>query len=168
MDERWLCGTILIINLILGIAYFLFVKIREKDSVKALLGGGIILCTFGFGAIYFSLSWLYYNIVSCRFEKQISIEELSFSKQKKRYYNLEDVEEARNKVPIQEAVMVADKRSARRTFLNVLKEDYDEYIPLIYDAVSDRDSEISHYAATVIVDVVSRFKKKFEILAQEQ
>lgn len=163
MNDKQICILIILINIMCSIAYFVFVKIKAKDTGKAIAGGLVILVTFGFGGVYLLLSSVYYNLISRRFEKQVSIEELSFRKHKKSYYSIEDVELARNRVPLEEAMIVSDRDSARRSFLNVLKEDYRDYIRVVNEAVLDDDSEISHYAATAIVDTISKFKKNFEI-----
>lgn len=163
MNEKELCLLIVIGNAVISLLYLLFVKIKEKDTGKAVAGSLVILFTLGFGAVYLSLSSLYYHLVSKNFEKQVNLDELSFSKEKNRYYSLEDVETAKDKVPLEEVIRVGDIQVARKNFLSILKSDYIEYIRLINDAVSDKDSEISHYAATAIVDTISRFKKEFEI-----
>lgn len=168
MNDKQICILIILINVIWSIAYFLLVKIKEKDTGKAITGGLVILFTFGFGGVYLLLSSVYYNLISRRFEKQVSIEELSFRKQKKSYYSMEDIDLAKNRVPLEEAMIVSDRDSARRSFLNVLKEDYRDYIGVVNEAVLDDDSEISHYAATAIVDTISKFKKNFEVQVTEK
>lgn len=162
MSKNQVLLIIFCINIVISLIYFFYIYKKEKDLTKAILGGCIILFTMGFGAMFFMLSSIYYNLVSKKLRSEVNFDDLSFSKQKKNYYNLENVEEAINKVPLEEAVMVSDKKSARRHFLSLLKDNYDTYITFINEAISDKDSEISHYAATAIVDIISRFKKSFE------
>lgn len=158
MNDLTLFGIIFVCNIIGAVIYFLMVWQKKKDLARALMGSLIIVCTFGFGMFFFIMSYLWYRLFSSHFSKDISLEDLSFRQDKEHYYMMEDIQLARDKVPIEESVMVANKDTARSYLLNILRDDYKKYIEAINYAAGSKDSEISHYAATAVVDNIARFK----------
>ena len=152
---------LLIANLAAAVVYLLYQGLARKDWVRGVIGLVIIALTMGFGAVFLALSSVYYRILRRSSHKQVSLQELSFSKEREHNQSPEDLQEAREKAPIEEVILVANREDARRMILNVLKQDYFSYIQYIHRAVESDDSEISHYAATAVVDVISRFKDSF-------
>jgi hypothetical protein len=148
---------ILVVNFIIALIY-LFIKWVKKD-----LNGGIIMSIFMIicplvGPLYLFCSWVVYEIYFKRREMDISIEELSFRKEKIEVILKPDMNSALNKVPLEEAFIVSDKKSARKLLLDVLREDSNGSLKTILKAVEHTDSEVSHYAATAISDIISEFK----------
>ena len=72
-----------------------------------------------------------------------------------------------NTVPLEEALLVSDKSNMRRSLLNVLKSDFDNSLAAISAALESEDTETSHYAATVIMDVTAKFIKTTQSMQVE-
>ncbi|MEK6265649.1 MAG: hypothetical protein N2B06_12930 [Clostridium sp.] len=147
----------LVINFIIALIY-LFIKWVKKD-----LNGGIIMSIFMImcpivGPLYLFLSWALYEIYFKRRALDISIEELSFRKEKIEVILKPDMSRALNKVPLEEAFIVSDKKSTRKLLLDVIREDSNGSLKTILNGVEHSDSEVSHYAAAAISDSISEFK----------
>lgn len=148
---------ILVINFIIALIY-LFIKWTKKD-----LNCGIIMSIFMIicplvGPLYLFFSWFVYEVYFKRREMDISIEELSLRKEKIEVILKPDMSSALNKVPLEEAFIVSDKKSARKLLLDVLREDSNGSLKTILKAVEHKDSEVAHYAASAISDIISEFK----------
>lgn len=64
-----------------------------------------------------------------------------------------DVRKESNLVPLEEALLVNDLSSRRRLMLDFLKDDPGAMMPLLEQAVSNEDTETSHYAVTAVVEI---------------
>lgn len=148
---------ILLINFIIALVY-LFFKWMIKD-----LRGGIIMSFFIIicplvGPLYLFFSWIVYEIYFKRKESKINLKELSFSKEKIKVLSKADMEIALNKVALEDALIVSDKNSVRKLLLDVVREDSSGSEKALLKALEHRDSEVSHYAASAISDIINEFK----------
>jgi len=55
-------------------------------------------------------------------------------------------------IPIEEALLISENFTRRRVMIDVLKDDSFNYIELLQSAVSNEDSETSHYAVSAIME----------------
>ena len=72
-------------------------------------------------------------------------------------------EKEMNVVPLEEALLVNDLASRRRMMIDLLKQDSMDYLEVLGKAVSNDDTETSHYAVSAIVEV----KRKLTLSLQE-
>ncbi|WP_025698459.1 hypothetical protein [Paenibacillus forsythiae] len=77
--------------------------------------------------------------------------------------HLSEAEKELNIVPLEEALLVNDLTSRRRTMINLLKQDATEYLEVLRMAVSNEDTETSHYAVSAVVEI----KRKLNHSLQE-
>ncbi|ANF94920.1 hypothetical protein [Paenibacillus bovis] len=70
-----------------------------------------------------------------------------------RVFRTLDVRKESNLVPLEEALLVNDHTSRRRLMLDFLKDDPGAMMPLLEQAVSNEDTETSHYAVTAVVEI---------------
>ena len=61
-------------------------------------------------------------------------------------------------VSLEEALEVTDKKSLRTLMLNVIRGDYRKSLASITLALNSEDSETSHYAASILQDVLNDFR----------
>lgn len=150
---------VLVFNSIVALIY-LIIKVIKKD-----INCGIMMSIFIFicpliGPLFLFLSWFLYEIYTKNNDTNINMEELSLNKEKVKIVLKPDITNALNKVPLEEALIVSDKKSVRNLLLEMLKEDSYGSLKSILKAVEYEDSEVSHYAATAISDSVNEFKIK--------
>lgn len=68
-----------------------------------------------------------------------------------------------NVISIEEALIVSDYSTRRRIMIDVLKQDALQYLDVLKTAVTNEDTETSHYAVTAVIEV----KRELTILLQK-
>lgn len=154
---------ILIVNLLLGLIYFIS-RLIKKDYKRGLIMTIFIILTPPIGVIYLIVSWIIFQVYFKNRIGILSIEELSLRKDKIEMTVKDDFKSAIDKVPLEEALIVSESKDARRLILDILKEEKGDYINSIYSAIDNKDSEVSHYAAAAITDIMDKFKTKEKAL----
>ncbi|MFZ7120110.1 MAG: hypothetical protein ACOWWH_04080 [Eubacteriaceae bacterium] len=143
-----------IINLIISIAVCIVLIIKKEKTKGFLLLFFMILCpVIGPGFLLFS--WCFRILL---YKKEVDIGDLSFHREELNMIIGPDFNKEIDAVPIEEALIVSNNNNKRRVILDVLKEDYNNSLTVITNALESDDSETSHYVATVIADVKSNFK----------
>lgn len=155
---------ILIINTIVAVFYFLFMTYGKKNRKKGTIVTLLILFCPVVGFAFLCLSWVIYKSFELFKVKEVNLDELSFSKNKIQLKVSSDIQKNTNNVPLEETLLMASKKNKRDGFLSVLREDITDSIYMIKQAVNDEDSEISHYAASSLMDIISKFKEKENML----
>ncbi|MEF3303218.1 tetratricopeptide repeat protein [Paenibacillus sp. GYB003] len=74
-----------------------------------------------------------------------------------------NAEKEMNIVPLEEALLVNDYSTRRKMIIDLLKQDSLSYMGIIQNAVSNDDTETSHYAVSAIMEV----KRKLTLKLQE-
>ena len=88
----------------------------------------------------------------------MDLADVIFSKERVTTYLHADEEQESNVVPIEEALVICDKGNLRNLMMNVVRGDVEESLASIALALNSDDSETSHYAATVLRDVLNDFR----------
>jgi len=78
-------------------------------------------------------------------------------------FNKVEKERELNVVPIEDALIVSQHRDRRQVLIDVLKQDTIQYIEVLQNAMSNEDTETSHYAVSAIMEI----KRKLLISLQE-
>ena len=69
-----------------------------------------------------------------------------------------------NNIPLEEAIAVNDRKSLRTAMLNVLKGEIKNSLSAISLALETKDSESSHYAASILSHELSEFRMEVQKL----
>ncbi|MGM0881207.1 MAG: hypothetical protein ACQEXQ_09205 [Bacillota bacterium] len=78
-------------------------------------------------------------------------------------YRKPETKKEMNVVPLEEALLVNDLPTRRRIMIDLLKQDSLEYLEVLRLAVSNEDTETSHYAVSAIMEI----KRKLTLTLQE-
>ena len=157
MGEIEIMIGILIVNFI--ITFFVFIlSYRKVDKMQSWLMAGFMLVFPIAGPLYLFLSWVVYSILYKSKRGNLNPEELSFRKRKIDVILEANISEEINRVPIEEALIIADKFNKRGALLNLLKSDYEDSLNHIAKAVENEDGEVSHYAASALTESISQFR----------
>lgn len=164
MDLVVLC-IILVLNTLLALGYLLWGLFQTRGEADrgprakyCMLAVVIFLCPV-MGALFLGLSHLLYRFLSRR---NVDMEDVSFSRARSRSYVLADLERDINVVPMPEALAIGDVSRRRRMLLDVLKRDMKKSLGMLAAALSNPDSETSHYAASVVMDALSEFRQSVQ------
>lgn len=166
MDYRWIF-LLLIVNGGVALIYFIYRGAIRKELKKAVVLTVFMLMTPIVGPVFLFLAEAVNCIFFHKHDDLLSEDELSFSKARAPLIIADDVEREINRVPIDEAMLVSDMESRRQLFLEVLKRpDADDYIQGIKSAMVQKDSEVVHYAASYITDIIAKYKEGEKNLRQ--
>ncbi|MCR8657590.1 hypothetical protein [Paenibacillus endoradicis] len=80
------------------------------------------------------------------------------------YKQLEKKKEL-NVIPIEDALVVSQHHDRRQVMIDVLKQDAINYIEILQQAVSNEDTETSHYAVSAIMEVKRKLLLSLEELS---
>lgn len=72
-----------------------------------------------------------------------------------------------NTVPVEEALIINDSSVKRVLIIDLLKEDAEKYIGILKKALTDEDTETSHYAATAIAQIRQQFNTAIQDLNEK-
>ncbi len=114
----------------------------------------MILCPVA-GPLFFFMGHLFYLLV---FWKDVDLADVIFSKDRVRTLLKADEEVERDIIPLEEAILVNEKRDLRTVMMNVIKEDIKNSLASITLALGSEDTETSHYAAAVLSDELNKFR----------
>lgn len=146
-----------IINLIFAVINLVIQLIQKRVKYGIITSVIILLCPI-VSVVLFGAVWVLEKLFLRRGAQRLNMEELSFKKERVKLTVSADVKSEMQKIPVEEALIVSDKFSKRETILNILKNDYSDFLSSIRTAVEDKDSEIAHYAATTITQAIEQFK----------
>lgn len=83
------------------------------------------------------------------------------------YLKMTDFKKEINVISAEEALLINNNQIKREIVVDILKEDYGQYIDLLKKALEDEDIETSHYAAAAITKIKGEFQtyiQKLEII----
>lgn len=129
--------------------------VEETGRDTYILKGIVMLLCPVIGPCYFLVTQLLYLVL---FRQDVDLEDVVFSKERVESYVRADEERERNMVPLEEAIAVSDKSSLRTLMLNVIRGDIQNSLSSIALALNSKDSETSHYAASVLQDELNNFR----------
>ena len=151
---------ILIVNLCIVLIYLIWNHIRRKEKpvsvwIKAVM---MLLCP-GIGPAFILLAFFLYKIFSFG---GVDLSDVVFSKDRTEKFVHPDEDMEKNMVSLEEALEVTDKKSLRTLMLNVIRGDYRKSLASITLALNSEDSETSHYAASILQDVLNDFRSEVQ------
>ena len=151
--------VVLILNTLVAVIYgiwnFIQCRIREKSVKEYMIRMVIMLMCPVVGPMFFAVIKL---IGVLFFRQNVDLADVIFSKERVTTYLHADEEQESNVVPIEEALVICDKGNPRNLMMNVVRGDVEESLASIALALNSDDSETSHYAATVLRDVLNDFR----------
>lgn len=139
---------IIIVNTIITVLYIIFNLLRKKNRRNSFLLKSLVmlLCPI-VGPVYIIISRL---IIVVFFRKPVNLEDVIFSKERESILVNAEEEKERNLVPIEDAMLISGKEDSRALLLDVIKREPRKTLFSISLALDSPDSELSHYAASVI------------------
>lgn len=136
---------------------------KEERDTYILKGIVMLLCPV-IGPAYFFVTQLFYLAL---FRQDADLEDVVFSKERVETHVRADEERERNMVPLEEAIAISDKSSLRTLMLNVIRGDIQNSLSTIALALNSKDSETSHYAASVLQDELNNFRVNVQKMCME-
>lgn len=153
-DNKSIIIGIIVINMAVSILYMIIMGIREKKLYVLFRGITMLFCPIVGVSCYF-FSFLFEKILR---DENIDYSNLSVDKSKQEFLASVDKERELEVLPIEEILTVSVAKDRRKAVLNMMKMNMNENLGLLRKAVENEDSETSHYAASALADIISKFQ----------
>ncbi len=153
---------IILINTAVALLVFLVGLLQEpgRRCTTLMFSWFILICPLA-AIVFISLG----KLISAFYKtRDIDMDDISFSMKRDRIVLPPDREVELNYVPLEDAIAVSDIGNLRRLLINILKNNDKEMIAGITRAIDNSDTEVSHYAATAILDILSDFRANLQSL----
>lgn len=147
-------GTLLSLNLIASV---IFLVKNKEEKAGAVLMFFLFLAVPVFGILMYYIPIWMFGLLHGR--NVYNIEDLIYAGENESYVERPDVEKEMNVVPVKEALVINDSKEKRKVILDIIKTDMSRNYKTILPALKDDDSETSHYAAAMAMEIQSRQRK---------
>ncbi len=164
-----ICNALIaLIYLAVSIATYKKNKEKQRNRNFVILFLCMILCPVVVELLCL-LAFIWYRVF---FSEPVDLEDVIFSKDRIKSVVRAQEEQERNIVSLEEAIEITNDKDLRELMMNVVRGDIREYLASISLALKSNDSEVSHYAASVLQDTLNNFrmnvhKKRMEAEASE-
>ncbi len=160
---------IMAVNLTIVLVYLLWNLFRKKKQSRSCIVRGFVmlLCPLA-GPLFFAIAHLFYLMF---FSEPVSLEDVVFSKERKRTFIHAEEERESNMVSLEEAIEITDKDNLRGLMMNVVRGDIQKSLASIMLALNSEDTETAHYAASVLQDALGDFRanvqEQYNVIMEE-
>ena len=159
---------LVVLNLCVTAAYVLWNEQHWREEPGKRTGGriraAVMLLAPVIGSVFFVAGELARHLL---FGQSADLEDVIFSKERVRTHFMADEEQERNVVPIEEALAISDRDSLRTLIMNVVRGDVTDSLGSLALALDSEDTETSHYAASVLRDVLNDFRQHAQKLYRQ-
>lgn len=171
MRDEYIFLIILLVNLIVAVVYLLagvllvvpaHTAVAEKDKEVLfdnrrtyLIRFIVMLLCPVIAPLFFGISHIIYLLV---FWRGTDLADVIFSKERVKTNIRADEEVERDIIPLEEAILVNEKKNLRMVMMNIMRKDIKDSLSSITLALDSEDSETAHYAAAVLSDELNKFR----------
>lgn len=107
------------------------------------------------GPLFYFFSYLIYRLI---FRSPADLDDVVFSKDRVKTQVKSDEERERDIIPLEEALFVNGDKDLRTVMINTLRGDVRGSLGTIMMALNSKDSETSHYAASLLSSELNEFR----------
>lgn len=176
--EEYIFLVVFAVNLLVAVLYLIWgivwVSMRPekeeqteelRDNRRAYLLRSVVMvfCPV-IGPLFFLIAHVLYLTI---FRFQVDLEDVIFRKDRVKTQLKADEDRERNVIPVEEAIVVNDKRSLRLAMMNIIKGDMYGSLASIALALGAEDSETAHYAASALSDILNEFRMNVHGIMQK-
>jgi len=157
-------------NLSVVLFYLVWNLFRKRGkSQSCMIRGLVMLLCPVVGPLFFAISHIFYLQF---FSDPVSLEDVVFSKERKRTFIHAEEERESNMVPLEEAIEITDTDNLRGLMMNVVRGDIQKSLASIMAAMNSEDTETAHYAASVLQDALGDFRanvqKQYNLIMEDK
>ncbi len=167
--EHILC-LLLAVNTVIVLIYLIWKLLRKRKKSRSCMICALVmfLCPLA-GPLFFFIAHLFFRMF---FSAPVDLEDVVFSKERKRTFIHAEEDRERNLVPLEEAIEITDTDSLRGLMMNVVRGDIQKSLASIMLALNSEDTETAHYAASVLQDALNDFRanvqKQYNLIMEEK
>lgn len=155
--------VILLLHIALCVHIF---YVKKKDKILRSQNIMPFVCAVPFfGAVCFSIcAWKGKNHLLGNLDSDMKQKDIL----KGRYQRIEVDEDADIQVvPLEDALLVNDAKVRHSLMLDILHKNPNEYIGILQKARNSDDAEVTHYATTMMMEILTEYEKRLQEYDQE-
>jgi len=152
-----------ILHILISLIYLAFM-LKRKSLQQSVYRFVVVLFLPGLGILFFILSGIFSRVVKGSENIENSYQKYVRDDSHIEYVHKIDFNKEVNIVPLSDSLTLSTVQQRRAFLVDLLKKDYSRYIKVLRRAVSNEDSETSHYAGAALMEI----KKQFEGLLYEK
>ena len=161
---------LILVNIFVVLLYVVWNLVRKKEKGFSIaMKAGLMFALPLAGSLFIFLGYVCYRIF---FFQSVDLEDVIFSKDRVEEIHYTDEERDKNIVSLEEALAITDKDNLRNLMMNIVRQDFRESLASISLALNSEDSETSHYAASVLQEVLNDFRanvqKRYSQILKEE
>lgn len=170
MKREYVLCLMLAVNTLIVLIYLIWNLLRKKKKSRSCMVRALVmfLCPL-VGPLFFFVAPLFFRMF---FSAPVDLEDVVFSKERKRTFVHAEEDRERNLVPLEEAIEITDTDSLRGLMMNVVRGDIQKSLASIMLALNSEDTETAHYAASVLQDALNDFRanvqKQYNLIMEEK
>jgi hypothetical protein len=156
-------ATLAILHLFISLIFFAF-TLHRKSLQQSIYRFIVVFFLPGLGLLFFLFSGMLGKIIRETENIEESYQEYIKDSEQVAYVQKIDFSRELNTVPLSDSLSLGTIEQRRAFLVDLLKKDYTRYISVLQRAVSNEDSETSHYAGAALMEI----KRQFEELLREK
>lgn len=148
---------LLILNTLIAIIYLIASLITKNKNcvIKTFV---MLICPV-VGPMFFLFAYLWFRLF---FSEPVDLEDVVFSKERVKTFMHAEEEMERNMVSLEEAIEITNEKDLRSLMMNIVRGDIKQFLATISLALDSEDTEVAHYAASVLQDALNDFRMNVE------
>jgi len=152
-----------VLHLFICLIYLAF-TLHRKSLQQSIYRFVVVLFLPGLGPLFFLISGILGKFLRETENIEDSYQEYVKDIKQVDYVQGIDLSRELNTVPLSDSLTLGTIEQRRAFLVDLLKKDYTRYISVLQKAVSNEDSETSHYAGAALMEI----KRQFEELLREK
>jgi hypothetical protein len=152
-----------VLHLFISLIYFAF-TLHRKSLQQSIYRFIVVLLLPGIGLLFFLISGILGKFIKETENIEESYQEYVKDIEQVTYVQGIDLSRELNTIPLSDSLTLGTVEQRREFLVDLLKKDYTRYISVLKKAVSNEDSETSHYAGAALMEI----KRQFEELLREE
>lgn len=155
--------VLLMLHFLVCLIYFAFI-LHKKNLQQSVYRFIVVLFLPVLGFLFFIISGVFGKFFKETENIEESYQEYVKDSDQTEYVQSIDFKREVNTIPLIDSLTLGTVEQRRAFLVDLLKKDYARYIKVLQRAVSNKDSETSHYAGAALMEI----KKQFEELLREK
>ena len=147
---------LLFLNALFVLVYIFLSILRKERGRHFLLNALVMLLCPVVGVIWFLCAFVFSKVL---FRKEVDLVDVLFSKEREAILLKAEEEKERNLLPLEDSLLISHRDDARAMFLEVIKREPKKSLYSISLALDSPDSEIAHYAASILQFELDKLRK---------
>lgn len=155
--------SFLMVHIVISLIFYIYNIKKNRDEAICKFLVVFLIPVFGF--MYFIMIFILKSVGNDYGKKLQSYESCIKEDVPKNLVRKTDINKEMNIVPAKEALILNESKVKRSLLIDIVKENSEDSISILRNALENSDTEVSHYAATAIAEFKNYYMTSIQDLA---